>query len=197
MDSTNTNHVSKHRRYILQIVICAMMVALITICSWISIPLVVPFTLQTFAMFLALFLLGGIMGTESIAAFVLLGAIGVPVFSGFNSGISAILGPTGGFLIGFILAGILYIPLNRFIPNGKNRVLEFIRKFIIGLLCSFFMYCIGIAWFLFVFGAGKGLTMTYALSACVIPFIIPDLIKLAASIIVADRLQPVIKKVMG
>ena len=77
----------------------ALMAVIITICSWISIPGPVPFTLQTFAVFTALLLLGTRDGLISIVVYLLLGAVGVPVFSGFSGGIGHLLGPTGGYLI--------------------------------------------------------------------------------------------------
>ena len=82
--------------------------AVICICSWISVPFVVPFTLQTFGVFLTLMVLGGKRGTLSIILYVLLGALGLPVFASFNGGLAYILGPTGGFIVGFIFAGIIY-----------------------------------------------------------------------------------------
>ena len=70
--------------------------ALLAICSWISIPTTIPFTLQTMGVFLAVGLLGGKRGTISILLYLLIGAVGVPVFSGFKGGIGALAGPTGG-----------------------------------------------------------------------------------------------------
>ena len=81
----------------------ALFAALIAICSWISIPTAVPFTLQTFAVFLALGVLGGKLGTLSVAVYLLLGAVGLPVFAGFQGGLGALLGATGGYLAGFLL----------------------------------------------------------------------------------------------
>ena len=69
---------------------------MITICSWISIPTLVPFTLQTFAVFLTVGLLGGKRGTMAVLVYVLLGAIGIPVFAEFTGGIGIILNNTGG-----------------------------------------------------------------------------------------------------
>ena len=65
----------------------AVMAALITLCAWITIPTVVPFTLQTFAIFLAVGILGGKLGSLSVLVYLLLGAVGLPVFSGFSGGI--------------------------------------------------------------------------------------------------------------
>ena len=85
----------------------ALFAALIAICAWISIPAPVPFTLQTMAVFLAVGLLGGKRGTIAVAVYIMLGAVGLPVFSGFNGGIGALLGPTGGYLIAYPLMALL------------------------------------------------------------------------------------------
>ena len=87
------------------VAVCA---ALMAVCSWISIPATVPFTLQTFAVFCSLGLLGGRRGTAAILVYLLLGALGVPVFAGFSGGIGILFGTTGGYLLGFILMGLVY-----------------------------------------------------------------------------------------
>ena len=81
--------------------------AVLVICSWLSIPATVPFTLQTLAIFLSAGLLGTRKSVAVVIVYLLLGAAGVPVFSGFRGGIGAILGPTGGYMIGFIPAVII------------------------------------------------------------------------------------------
>ena len=82
------------------IVYIAVFAVIMAICSWISIPAAVPFTLQTFGVFVAVGVLGGKRGTLSILVFILLGAIGVPVFAGFSGGIGVLAGTTGGYIIG-------------------------------------------------------------------------------------------------
>ena len=83
-----------------------MFTVLIAICSWISIPMDIPFTLQTFAVFLSVAILGGKRGTLAVVVYVLLGAIGVPVFAGFTGGFGIILRNTGGYIIGFIFTAL-------------------------------------------------------------------------------------------
>ena len=90
------------------IVYIAVFAVIMAICSWISIPAAVPFTLQTFGVFVAVGVLGGKRGTLSILVFILLGAIGVPVFAGFSGGIGVLAGTTGGYIIGFLIV-ILHI----------------------------------------------------------------------------------------
>ena len=90
---------------VLDLVYISIGAALIAICSWISIPTAVPFTLQTFAVFFVLLSLGGERGTLATLVYVLLGAVGVPVFAGFSGGIGILLGSTGGYIIGFLFTG--------------------------------------------------------------------------------------------
>ena len=91
------------------LVYTALCAALIAVCSWISVPAAVPFTLQTFAVFAALNLLGGKRGTTAVLVYILLGAVGLPVFSGFKGGPGVLLGTTGGYIIGFLFTGLLFI----------------------------------------------------------------------------------------
>ena len=94
---------------VLDLVYISIGAALIAICSWISIPTAVPFTLQTFAVFFVLLLLGGERGTIATLIYILLGAIGVPVFAGFSGGIGILFGSTGGYIIGFLFTGLIYL----------------------------------------------------------------------------------------
>ena len=83
-----------------QLASAAMGIALITVCSWISVPTAVPFTLQTFAICLISALFGLKPALCTVGGYILLGAIGVPVFSGFRGGPGVLLGTTGGYIIG-------------------------------------------------------------------------------------------------
>ena len=85
----------------------AVFAVLIAICSWISIPTLVPFTMQTFALFLAVGTLGGRRGTMAVLIYLLLGAVGIPVFAEFSAGMGVLLGNTGGYLIGFVFSALL------------------------------------------------------------------------------------------
>ena len=89
------------------ITLIGLFTAVMAVCSWISIPATVPFTLQTFAVFLTCGLLGGRRGTLTVLVYLLLGAIGLPVFSGFTGGIGHLAGPTGGYIIGFIFSALV------------------------------------------------------------------------------------------
>ena len=84
----------------------AIFAVLIAICSWISIPMTVPFTLQTFGVFMAVGVLGGKRGSLAVLVYILLGAIGVPVFAGFSGGFGILLNNTGGYIIGFLFSAL-------------------------------------------------------------------------------------------
>lgn len=87
----------------------ALMAALIALCAWISVPLgPVPFTMQTFGIFAALGLLGGRRGTLAFLSYLLLGIVGLPVFSGFSAGAGVLFGATGGYLLGYLAAALLF-----------------------------------------------------------------------------------------
>lgn len=173
---------------VLDMVYIAISAALIAICSWISIPTAVPFTLQTFAVFFVLLLLGGERGTIATLVYVLLGAVGVPVFAGFSGGIGILLGSTGGYIIGFLFVGLIYILFEKFFK--KNTVMKIVAL-VLGLAVC---YAFGTAWFMHVYIKSSGeVGLLTVLGWCVFPFIIPDLIKMALAVVVAKRIEPVIK----
>lgn len=165
--------------------LCAVIIA---ICSWISIPTAVPFTLQTFGIYLAIAVLGGKLGTISLLIYLGLGAIGLPVFAGFKSGFAAITGPTGGYLLGFLATALIMWGFEKFF--GKNKV-SFIISAIIGLVAC---YALGTIWFMKVFSAANGaIGLGATLGMCVIPFIIPDLIKLVAAYLIGSKISAISK----
>ena len=161
---------------------------LIAICSWISIPTTVPFTLQTFAVFFVLSVLGGKHGTVSIIIYVLLGIVGVPVFAQFMSGIGVLLRNTGGYIVGFIFMGIIYWLLVGLL--GKKLWIQ-IAAMVIGLIV---LYIFGTIWFMAVYAqTNEAVGVGMVLGWCVIPFIIPDLVKLVLALVLARRLSPILK----
>lgn len=165
----------------------ALMAVIITICSWISIPGPVPFTLQTFAVFTALLLLGTKDGLISIIVYLLLGAVGVPVFSGFRGGIGHLAGPTGGYLIGFLVMGFVFGIVRHFI---KHPLVSAITASILGLAAC---YAFGTIWFVIVYsGTNSAITYGAALSMCVLPFIIPDAVKMVLAIILSERVKALV-----
>lgn len=170
-----------------KLIYAALMTALIIACSWISIPAVVPFTLQTFAVFCALGFLGWVYGGMAIGAYILLGAFGLPVFSGFVGGVGHLFGPTGGYIWGFLLSAVLYGIVKKLIP--KARYSDFFAM-LAGLAGC---YAFGTVWFVQVYSGGD-MSYASALSICVLPFIIPDLLKTIIACRIVDRIKPHIFK---
>ncbi|MGN0335781.1 MAG: biotin transporter BioY [Lachnospiraceae bacterium] len=165
----------------------AMFVVLIAICSWISVPAAVPFTLQTFGVFMAVGLLGGKRGSMAVLVYILLGAVGLPVFAGFTGGIGIIFGSTGGYIIGFLLAALVMWGVERIMPK-KTWILGL--SMVLGLLVC---YAFGTIWFMIVYAGNTGeIGVWTALSWCVFPFVIPDLVKIALALVVCRRLSTVI-----
>lgn len=183
----NAKEMKKNYKTI-DLVYIALGAVLITICSWISIPTTVPFTMQTFAVFFVLSALGGKRGTVAIIVYVLLGAVGIPVFAQFTSGIGILFGNTGGYIVGFIFMGLVYWLIVHFL--GKKVWVEFLAM-VIGLAVC---YSFGTVWFMIVYAQANGAVgLAMVLAWCVIPFIIPDLIKLGLALTLARRLSPVLK----
>ena len=154
----------------------ALFSALTAVCAWISIPVgEIAFTMQTFAVFLSLGLLGGKWGTVSIFTYLLLGMAGMPVFSGFQGGFGVLLGVTGGYLWGFLFSGLTYWALER---TGR------LPAMLAGLgVC----YLCGTVWFLHWSGGGLGLDLL----RCVVPYQIPDAVKLALALRLTRRLSKI------
>ena len=177
----NSKSIASKTRDLVYIAIC---ISLICICSWITIPGTIPFTLQTFAIFVTLGLLGWRRGLFSILIYIILGIIGLPVFSSFNSGIGVILGPTGGYIIGFLFSSFLYFLLEKFI---KNENIKLILGFILSLILC---YLIGTIWFYYVYGSNIEYMSFYnVMMICVIPFIIPDLLKILLAFVVVKNVK--------
>ena len=106
---TDTHTTNTRRGFSLRdMALCSLFAAILAVSAWLTIPGEVPFTLQTFGVFAALGLLGGKRGTIALALYLILGAVGLPVFAGFRGGFGVLLGTTGGYIFGFLLSG-LYI----------------------------------------------------------------------------------------
>lgn len=167
------------------LILVAIFAALMAVCAWISIPgPAVPFTLQSFGVFMALLCLGGKSGTAAICVYVLLGAAGAPVFSGGGGGIGAVMGLTGGYIIGFVFSGLVYWLITA-LSHTKTPAVT--AAALIAALCVCYLF--GTLWYIAVYtDADK--SFISVLSMCVLPFIVPDLLKL----LLALKISSVVKK---
>lgn len=167
------------------IAVCA---AVMAVCSWISIPAAVPFTMQTFGVFLAVGLLGGRNGTLAVCIYLLLGAVGLPVFSGFRGGLGHMLGATGGYIIGFLFSALIMWLMERILGRSMKTL---VLSMVAGLLVC---YAFGTAWFIMVYTRDSGpVGVITALTWCVIPYIIPDALKIALAAGLTRRIRPLIR----
>lgn len=170
-------------------VFIAIFAVLMAVCSWIAIPTAVPFTLQTFGLFLTVGVLGGKRGTFAILIFILLGAVGIPVFSGFTGGIGILFGTTGGYIVGFLFSGLAMWAMEKLIGR-KTWAL------VLSMLLAMAVYfAFGTAWFMVVYARTVGpIGLGAVLGWCVVPFIIPDLLKMALALMLSGRLRRMIEK---
>lgn len=170
-----------------EIAYIALAVAVITACAWITIPVgIIPITLQTLAVALVGALLGWKRGIAAVFVYILMGLIGIPVFSG-ATGIVRLFGPTGGYIFGFLFLAL--IPgLAKMIPvkNVWGRLAVFYASMIVGMAVC---YAFGTGWYMIL----NKCTLEVAFTACVLPFIVPDLIKFVASVLLTVRLEKYIK----
>ena len=113
-----------------------------------------------------------------------MGLVGLPVFAGFRSGAAALAGPTGGYILGFILCGLFY-----WLFEKRVKARWFLLA-IGNIIC----YIFGTAWFVYVYtGSGKMITFGAALMMCVVPYIVPDAVKLVLSALVSKKITSMLK----
>lgn len=176
MEKKNTRNKTR------DMIMSALGAVMIAACSWISIPTMIPFTMQTFAIFLILSMLGGKRGLLSIIVYIAIGSVGAPVFAGFSSGVGVLIGTTGGYLVGFIFIGLIYWLTIHFL--GRKLWVEAVAL-VVGL---FVCYAFGTAWFMVVYAGESGpIGIATALSWCVLPFIFPNLVQLVLALVISRR----------
>lgn len=168
------------KRKTLDIVYCGIFATITAILAQIAVPLPggVPLTLQTFAVSLAGILLGSKKGFISILVYVVMGAIGLPVFSGFSAGIGAIIGPSGGFILSFPIMAFI---IGLFCEKTDNKFLIFIGM----IIASIPNYLLGAIQFSIVTGSN----MHTSFLVSVAPFIIGGILKSAVATIIGSMLR--------
>lgn len=174
-----------NKKVIHNMAVTALMTAVICVISPFVLPIgIVPISLSSFAIYLSASLLGEKRGTVSVILYLIIGMAGLPVFSGFGSGIGKLAGPTGGYLIGYIFCAFI-------IGAAVDRFGD--KFFIIPLSAAVgtvVLYAFGTAWFMIQ----SGNTLVASLGFCVLPFIPGDIAKIAAVSGIVYPLRRVIKK---
>lgn len=164
-----------------EIIMCGLFAGITSILSQISIPLpftTVPLTMQIFAVSISGLILGPKNGFISQLIYILMGAIGMPVFAQMTGGINIVIGPTGGFILGFPIMALIIGYFSYKFKNTKYTILGMI----LGLSLD---YLIGTMMFTFI----TKMTFTQGIIACVLPFIPIDLIKIGLAVAVGTSIS--------
>lgn len=179
------------------IVYCAAAIACMAVTAWVTVPIgPVPLSLSPLAIFFTLFALKPRDAFIAICGYVALGAIGLPVFTGFRGGIGALFGPTGGFIMGFVVGACIVLPLSHLLSKrtafasdqratflgGQVKRGFLLRSLIVGVCFAAIYYVFGWLWLMWV---GQ-LTEEAAFVAAVAPFVVPDLLKMLLAVFLAQ-----------
>ena len=166
----------------------ALAAAMICILGPVSVPIPispVPVSLGLFAIYVAVYVLGMRYGTYAVALYILLGLVGLPVFSGFTGGAAKLLGPTGGYIIGYVFSALI---AGYFIDRFEGKRLVSLAGLALGtVVCYFF----GTVWLAYQ----SGITFEAALFAGVVPFVPADLVKIIAVLIVCPKLRGAVRRI--
>ncbi|MBR2452596.1 MAG: biotin transporter BioY [Clostridia bacterium] len=168
----------------------AISAAIITVCSWICLPGTVPYTLQTFGVFLAATLFGAKKSTLAVLIYILLGAVGLPVFAAGRGGLGVLMGESGGYIMAFLPASYLCGRICENSPENKKKQLWGMA---LGLgIC----YAFGTLWaYVIYLRSGGASAFGIALGKFVLPFVLPDIAKIVLAQLVAQKLKNAIKTV--
>lgn len=166
------------------LVYTALFVALISVGAFIAIPIgPVPIVLQNMFVLLAGLILGPVRGLACVAVYLLVGLAGLPVFAGGTSGIGKLFGPTGGYLLGYLPAVLVTGVISRTL-GGKpsSDILAMIAGSVI-------VYAAGVPWLKIAFSLSWG----KAVAAGMVPFLLGDILKIAAGAVIAGKIRPFVK----
>lgn len=202
------------------IVMVGLSVAMIAVCAWVTVPLgPVPFTLQMFAITFAICALPPKQAIAAIFAYEAIGAIGLPVFSGMRGGLGVLAGPTGGFLLGYLVGvplAVLFLYIvrrvkirrsdrdklsrqdtrdNSFRTGGSGMrwigvSTGIVSGSIAGIIFTACAYIMGCIQYVAITGA----PLSVAIATCVLPFVVVDIIKIVAAAICANRVAAALEK---
>ena len=150
----------------------------------------VPLSLATFIVYLAAVLLGAKQSAWCVLIYLLLGMVGLPVFSGFSGGIGVLFGPTGGYLIGYLpCVWIVGRMAEAKVFSGRQFLKHVLAMFLGTLAC----YVFGTIWFLFVMGGSY--TVAQAILVCVVPYLAFDFVKILVAAGITETIKKILKNV--
>lgn len=163
----------------------ALFCCIIIICSQISIPFPIPFTLQVFGVFLSLYVLGAKRGILCVILYIALGSAGLPVFSSFRGGFACLFDAFGGYLWGFIIAALIYLLLENFAKKEKAYA------FCVMLLSLILCHISGGLWYYFCFA--KNAHFFEIIVVFILPYLILDIFKIIFALFLGEKLKKIIK----
>jgi biotin transport system substrate-specific component len=167
------------------IVFTALFAAVICIISPFKIPIgAIPITLATFAVYIAASVLNWKYGTLAVLVYILIGMVGLPVFAGFEGGAHKLVGPTGGFIVGYIPCALI---IGLIVDKYESKKWLYPITMVLGTVI---LYALGTAWFMI----SMSYTLAAALMACVVPFLIFDAVKIVLASVIAPPLRKVLMK---
>ena len=182
-----------------KLVFSTLFAALISVCAFICVPIPaspVPIVLQNMMAVMSGLLLGSIWGGVSVAIFLIAGALGFPVFSGGGGGLARFASPTGGFLIGYLIAAIVSGMFFAW-SDKKGCDVVGVKGFAVCLASSFcgftLIYVPGIWHFMRVMGK----SFSQSIAICLIPYVIPDMIKMFLAAFVSFKVRPAVRGLMS
>ena len=169
--------------------LCALFAALTAVCTFINIPLPftpIPINLATMAVFLSGGLLGPKYGALSQIVYIMIGCIGLPIFSNYQGGVGVLVGPTGGYLAGYILGAFVVGILLKVLTSNKEKNRTYIPKIVLSCIAGMLTYfALGTIWFMNLTNTG----LWASLVMCVFPFILGDLLKITAATLLITALR--------
>lgn len=179
--------VPAHRSRVREMTTAALVAALIAGTAWMTVRVgPVPFTLQSMFVLLAGLLLRPGWAAASMGIYLLLGAVGLPVFSGGQSGLGTLMGPTGGFLLAFPVAAAALSAVRGLSVKASSFATRRAVADIEGVVVAeFLVYLIGVSWLM----ASTGMDVGKAFAAAVVPFLLPDAAKAVMAIVVAGAVR--------
>lgn len=184
---------AKKKFRVVDLVFTALFTALTAVCAVISVPMpmtTVPVSLLVLGVFLTGALLEKKLAFLAEVVYLLIGAIGIPVFAGFSSGVGRLFGPTGGYLIASPLMAFLIAWIIE--PFRKKKKPLYLAMLVVGMAAALVVcYLFGTAWF----SIYSKCSFVEGLGFCVIPFLVPDVIKLVAAAAVAAAVDAVLQKI--
>ena len=164
-------------------------IALLAVASQIQLPIgPIPFSLQSMVVLIIMFVFAPNEAIATIAGYLTLGAIGLPMGAGFNGGLGWLVGPTGGFLMGFLLSTAIVATIKKSLASKSNQHSDSVAlDSCLGVLAIVTYYLTGVVWLMI----STGLPIPTAVSVAVLPFVIPDVAKLAVAVSCAQMLYKV------